>query len=833
MKASFLSRKWHKWLFLVIGVQMCLWAISGFYMVTVSIDYIHGDHLVKDAPATPAASSAYSYEMTRLVQDFPTATAISTDHLQDRPVYAVTTPAGRHLIDAATGEKLSPLPKSVIEAMARKLYAGPGGISAMRLLTENPPSEIQSRPLPLWRVDFDDPWSPSLYLSPVSGELVTKRHDFWRAFDFLWMFHIMDYENRSDVNNWLLRIAAAVVTLSTLTGIWLLFYSFRHPKVPTAGAPVASPKGQFFRVTHKWLGLIIGLQVTIWALTGLAMAILDHDTVQGHDMAHHKTPQSLLSGAASGGMKAASEILARDNIQKLALRYVNGQLAYEVTEGSGIRLLDAASGRPFPIDDRTSRTIAAADYSGSGKIAAVEKVDMPTADTPRLTGPAWKVAFDDGRDTTLYISRDTGEVVGRVNDATRLFNFAIMLHFMDYPGNNHFNSPWIIVTGFATLWLALSGLILIFQSFSRTEFKAAWQSLTRRKGRLKLNILDIYGGLDNRLAASYGAPLYDSLAEAGIKLPSSCGGGGSCGLCRVKVTDKAHPVLEPDRHHFSEKELADGYRLACQHRLTQDTTVELPEEALSENPCQAEVIASRFLTPNIKEITLRLPEGESFTYQAGSYILVDIPKADGATLQRAYSLATPPEERPEEIVLNIRRIPAPEGQPDLPAGIGSHYMCGLNVGDSVTLSGPFGHFAARDSQNEMIFIGGGAGMAPLRAIIRDQLLYKKTNRKISFWYGVRNTDEIFYQEEFDSLVNAHDNMTFQIGLSDPRHDDNWDGPTGHIHEITMKRYLADHPDLDKAEFYLCGPPAMLKATRAMLRDIGIAEERIAFDDFGI
>jgi Na(+)-translocating NADH:ubiquinone oxidoreductase F subunit len=178
-------------------------------------------------------------------------------------------------------------------------------------------------------------------------------------------------------------------------------------------------------------------------------------------------------------------------------------------------------------------------------------------------------------------------------------------------------------------------------------------------------------------------------------------------------------------------------------------------------------------------------------------------------------------------------MPAPVDQPDIPAGMGSSYMCSLKDGEKITLSGPFGHFAAKDSDREMILIGGGAGMAPLRAIIRDQLLYKKSSRKISFWYGVRNKEDIFYQEEFETLVNNHKNMMFQIGLSEPKDTDNWDGPTGFIHKITMEHYLSDHPDLSNSEFYLCGPPAMLAATRAMLHDLGIPEDNISFDDFGI
>ncbi|NOZ43298.1 MAG: 2Fe-2S iron-sulfur cluster binding domain-containing protein [Alphaproteobacteria bacterium] len=404
---------------------------------------------------------------------------------------------------------------------------------------------------------------------------------------------------------------------------------------------------------------------------------------------------------------------------------------------------------------------------------------------------------------------------------------------MDYSGRNNFNSLWIIIIAFGAFWLAFSGIILIFKSFSLTEFKAAWMKITRAGNSRTLTVLDIYGGLDNKITAAFGTSVYDSLALGGITLPSNCGGGGSCGLCRVKFKGQGQPVLEADRRQLCQQELDDGYRLSCQHRLTRDSLVELPQDLLSCDAFEARVIAVRSLTPTIKEITLTLSSGDIFCYQAGSYLLVEIPDDQGHKLTRAYSLATPSQERPTEIVFNIRQLMVPANQPDIPAGIGSGYMCNLTVGDRVNLSGPFGHFAARASDNEMIFIGGGAGMAPLRAIIRDQLLHKKTQRKISFWYGVRNSEDIFYQEEFKTLAQQHDNMEFRIGLSEPKAADNWDGPTGFIHKITMEHYLADHPDLSKVEFYLCGPPAMLAATRAMLHDLGIAGEKIVFDDFGI
>ncbi|PCI34247.1 MAG: hypothetical protein COB54_00165 [Alphaproteobacteria bacterium] len=843
MKASFLTRKWHKWLFLVIGVQMVLWAVGGFYMVTISIDYIHGDHLIKSIKPNAPGQSAYTLPLREVMNKYPTATQIETGTLLDKAVYKITTPNGNHLVDAGSGRALSPLPEATIKSIAQNLYAGPGPISSIRLLTENPPSEIQTRPLPLWQVNFDDTFSPTLYFSPVTGKLISKRQDTWRLFDIMWMLHIMDYEDRSDVNNWLLRIAATVVSLSALAGIWLLFYSFNGAKKKTlaANSPALAPSPStstswskaFFRTLHKWLGLIIGLQVAIWCLTGLSFSILPHDTVQGSDLARHHAPQPITSGSNHSTVINIADLDGIESFNNLALRIQQGRLVYQVSDQDGTRLIDATLGQPVSVDEKMSRKIALDDYSGAAVILSAETVMMPTSDMPRSTGPAWKIDFDDGRQTALYISVETGQILARRNDIWRVFDFFIMLHFMDYPGNNNFNNPWIIFTAFAALWLAISGIILLFQSFTRTEFKAAWHRITGRKSRLKLTVLDIHGGLDNSLTTRFGTPLYTSLAEGGILLPSSCGGGGTCGLCRVKFVNNQVPIMTADRAHFTKRELDAGYRLSCQHRQTEDTAVELPDDVLSQEPIQAEVISNRPLTPSIHEITLKVAAGNMAPYQAGSYMLVEIPTEGASPLSRAYSLATPSAENPDEIVLNIRNIPAPADQPNIPAGLGSSYMCGLEIGAEVTLSGPFGHFSANNSDREMVFIGGGAGMAPLRAIIRDQLLHKKSGRKISFWYGVRNKQDIFYQEEFTALVDNHENMSFQIGLSETQDGDDWQGPVGFIHQITLEHYLSDHPDLSSTEFYLCGPPAMLAATRGMLQDLGIDETNISFDDFGI
>lgn len=472
MKFSFLVRKWHKWLFLIISLQMVLWALGGLYMVVISIDYIHGDHLVKPEESSSLPLSSFSIKITDLLRDYPAATRIDAGEFLGKPVFEIKTPNGSYMIDAQKGIKLSPLSKSTIQVIAENLYTGQGAISSTHLVTDNPPMEVQSRPLPLWQVNFDDLTSPTLYLSPINGKLITKRHDFWRYFDFLWMLHIMDYEKRSDVNNWLLRISAMVVTLSAISGIWLLFYSFKQKR--PSPLPLFN-KRRIYRLCHKWLGLIIGFQVLIWAVSGFVMSILDHDMVQGNDRAQHNKSQPLFS--THYNIKDISALDINHNIQKISLHYLDDLKIYEINGEKEVLLLNAVSGQRVIITKERAQSIALNDYDGDANIISAKIQSLPTSDTPRLRGKAWRMDFDDTRNTSLYISSETGEIVARRNDVWRVFDFFRMLHFMDYFGQNNFNSPWIILTSFATLMLVISGIILLYQYYRRIKFQNIWHKL--------------------------------------------------------------------------------------------------------------------------------------------------------------------------------------------------------------------------------------------------------------------------------------------------------------------------------------------------------------------
>ncbi len=357
-----------------------------------------------------------------------------------------------------------------------------------------------------------------------------------------------------------------------------------------------------------------------------------------------------------------------------------------------------------------------------------------------------------------------------------------------------------------------------------------------------------------------GGTLLNALADQRIFIPSACGGKGSCGVCKVDVVAGGGAMLPTETGHISRGEARAGCRLSCQVKVKGDMALRMPAEIFDVRRWVCTVRSNRNVATFIKELLLELPEGESVPFRAGGYIQIECPPhvakyADfeveeeyredwdkfnlwryvsvvEETTQRAYSMANYPEES-GIIMLNVRvASPPPRAPEGTPPGIMSSYMFNLKPGDEVTISGPFGEFFAKDTEAEMIFIGGGAGMAPMRSHIFDQFLRLHTDRKISFWYGARSLREAFYGEEFDGIGAANDNFGWHLALSDPLPEDNWDGLTGFIHQVLHDKYLEDHPAPEDCEYYICGPPLMLEACREMLDSLGVEPENVLYDDFG-
>ncbi|MDP5032559.1 MAG: NADH:ubiquinone reductase (Na(+)-transporting) subunit F [Paraglaciecola sp.] len=371
--------------------------------------------------------------------------------------------------------------------------------------------------------------------------------------------------------------------------------------------------------------------------------------------------------------------------------------------------------------------------------------------------------------------------------------------------------------------------------------------------------ITINGDPNKRITAQSGDKLLGVLANNGIFVSSACGGGGSCGQCRVDVTSGGGEILPTELDHISKKEAKHGCRLSCQLSIKQDMEIELEEEIFGIKKWDCEVISNDNKATFIKELKLKIPNGESVPFKAGGYIQIEAPahhvkysefdvpekyrgdwerfgffniesKVDEETI-RAYSMANYPEEE-GIIMLNVRIATPPPNNLTLPAGKMSSYIWSLKEGDKATISGPFGEFFAKETKAEMVFVGGGAGMAPMRSHIFDQLRRLKTDRKITFWYGARSLREMFYVEDFDMLAKENENFEWHVALSDPQPEDNWEGYTGFIHQVLLKNYLQEHPAPEDCEFYMCGPPMMNAAVINMLKELGVEDENIMLDDFG-
>jgi Na+-transporting NADH:ubiquinone oxidoreductase subunit F len=361
------------------------------------------------------------------------------------------------------------------------------------------------------------------------------------------------------------------------------------------------------------------------------------------------------------------------------------------------------------------------------------------------------------------------------------------------------------------------------------------------------------------IATPVGGKLLGALGNAGLFVSSACGGAGTCGVCRVQVFEGGGAVLPTETSHITKREAREGCRLSCQVAVKQDMKIGIPDEVFGIKKWECTVRSNHNVATFIKELILELSPDEHVDFRAGGYIQIQCPPYEQSfkefdieerfrddwdrlnlweyisrvnePLERAYSMANYPDER-GIIMLNVRISTPPPDTEDVPPGKMSSYVFGLKPGDKVTISGPFGDFFARETDKEMVFVGGGSGMAPMRSHIFDQLRRLKSTRKISFWYGARSKREMFYVDDFDTLAAEHDNFKWHVALSEPLQEDDWSGYTGFIHSVLYQEYLKTHPAPEDCEYYLCGPSMMISAVIKMLLDLGVERENIMFDDFG-
>jgi Na+-transporting NADH:ubiquinone oxidoreductase subunit F len=371
--------------------------------------------------------------------------------------------------------------------------------------------------------------------------------------------------------------------------------------------------------------------------------------------------------------------------------------------------------------------------------------------------------------------------------------------------------------------------------------------------------IEINGDPEKTIKVAAGDKLLQTLASKGVFLSSACGGGGTCAQCKCQVHEGGGSMLPTEESYFTKRDGRDGWRLSCQVPVKQDMKIEVEDEVFGVKKWECTVESNPNVATFIKELTLKLPEGEVVDFRAGGYVQLECPPYEidfssfdieeeyrgdwkhfkffdlkainKETTIRAYSMANYPEEQ-GIVKFNIRIATPPPGAAGINPGIMSSYVFNMKPGDKITVYGPFGEFFAKDTSAEMVFVGGGAGMAPMRSHIFDQLKRLKSDRKISFWYGARSLRELFYKEDYDGLAAEFPNFQWHVAMSDPQPEDNWEGLTGFIHNVLLEEYLKDHPAPEDCEFYMCGPPIMNQSVTNMLLEMGVEPESIMLDDFG-
>jgi Na+-transporting NADH:ubiquinone oxidoreductase subunit F len=409
---------------------------------------------------------------------------------------------------------------------------------------------------------------------------------------------------------------------------------------------------------------------------------------------------------------------------------------------------------------------------------------------------------------------------------------------------------WVILISIAVFFVVILTLVIVLL-YAKSKLTPS--------GKVTLTVNE-----ERDISVQPGSTVLNTLSENGIYLPSACGGGGTCAMCKCQVVEGGGTILPTEKDFFTRREQIEQWRLGCQVKIREDMKIRVPEEVLGIKKWECEVVSNHNVATFIKEFVVRLPEGESMKFNSGGYIQIDVPKIEvdfkdfiveeeyrdewdqfnmwdlkmknPDPTYRAYSMANHPAEG-NIIMLNIRIATPPWDRAkgafmNVNPGVCSSFIFSRKPGDKVSISGPFGEFFIKETMNEMVYIGGGAGMAPLRSHLFHLFHTEKTKRRVSYWYGARSLREVFYEEEFRKIEKEFPNFKFNIALSEPKPEDNWTGYTGFIHQVVYDNYLCKHEDPDEIEYYLCGPPMMNDAVLKMLYDLGVPDEMVDLDDFG-
>ncbi|MCW8109917.1 2Fe-2S iron-sulfur cluster-binding protein [Alteromonas ponticola] len=581
---------------------------------------------------------------------------------------------------------------------------------------------------------------------------------------------------------------------------------------------------KFIKLSHKWVSLLVMVQMFIWLGSGLYFNLMDHHKAGGHTYrAHHPVMTSDRS------FIPLAQLPHSDPIKGVGVIYLLNEPYYRISSVEPLyphwegqyQLFHAVTGEPVSIDQDFAARLAMASYSGPGAVSSASKLSPPISDLPKERNPVWQVNFSDDVNTSVYLRQQSGQIVAHVDDHRRLRDLLFMLHFMDYANEGSFNNIQIIILAMLTLWLALTGFIWTVNLFREGQL-----SLRLSKGAHQVTVDIVDGQQQQNLILSTDATLYDSLWQQDVLLPSSCGGGGTCGQCRIKAHNGVQ-ITSADKEQLTPEQLRQGWRLACQHKAKHFTRIMVPQLQQPLPRHTLKLRSERFLSPVIKELTFE-PVGDTVPpYQAGAHLRFEIPQPNGGQgkTYRHYSLATYSED--PKLVFNVRHHPSPNET--VPPGIGSDYLCQLKPGDKVHTLGPIEGFAIDPNHSgTKVLLGAGSGMAPLKAMIQS-LLADADCPPVYFYYGARSEEDLLYWEEFIALQTKHAHFHYYPVLSQPSSD--WTGEVGYVQEAMFtSRHKIER--FNEAQFYLCGPQSMMQQTIKRLTAHGISSQAIFFDNFG-
>lgn len=610
----------------------------------------------------------------------------------------------------------------------------------------------------------------------------------------------------------------------------------------------------WIRKIHKWVSVIVGIQFLLWLISGIYFNLMDHDKAAGHTYLSHDHSEIEIDSRQMVDLRQVlknfSPSVELKQIILLAKPY------YLLTHEKGLyanfanhfSLVDAYTGQQVIINDVMANALARQSYSGPGNIINTSLVEGAIDDFPKQKNPVWQVDFNDEVATSVYVEAESGRIVGHSDEDKRLADIFFMLHFMDYSTLGGFNSIQMILFAFVSLWLSLTGMIWTIDLGFRGQYQVKWMAKKRQ-----IKLFDRDQKSMGTVTFSTHTNLLDGLVEHDIVLPSTCGGGGTCGRCKVMI-NPAVKSTSADHVHFNEQELAQGYRLACQHFSDDIDHMTLMDVTNAQKHC-LELVQSRFISPFIKELRFKVKGEYYLSYKAGAFMRFFIPEAitssipvtledefkpfwqhiqafefDHASCTRSYSCAESAAST-HELVFTIKMQSAPEKT--LRPGVGSHFLCNLAVGTSIEALGPFEEFCVKpNSEKALVLIGAGSGMAPLKAIIDEQLTMQGQThleaRPMSFFYGARTEIDLLYADNFYRLADQHAHFNYYPVLSKP--DEKWLGATGYAQEI-LALNLGSLGDITQLEFYLCGPQGMMDEVITLLKGKGVSDEDIRFDLF--